>query len=107
MSDIKQLLIENKEREHNTANLHASVNGLIAAVQEDMRHSAETRSMLSAYRFAMSRLRAANGCGAATESVMGVIDRQHQNQERMLKDLATGERSYSVYFHVFIDCLQS
>ncbi|RPD75328.1 hypothetical protein L226DRAFT_534890 [Lentinus tigrinus ALCF2SS1-7] len=71
LSDIRRLLIENKEREQNTANLHASVNGLMAAVQEDMRHSAETRNMLT------------------TESVIGVIDRQHQDQERLLKVLAT------------------
>ncbi|TFK89087.1 hypothetical protein K466DRAFT_661831 [Polyporus arcularius HHB13444] len=71
LSDIRRLLVEGQARDQNTANLHASVNGLIAAVQDDMRHSAETRSMLT------------------TESVIGVIDRQHQDQERMLKALAT------------------
>ncbi|KAI0705100.1 hypothetical protein C8T65DRAFT_830644 [Cerioporus squamosus] len=71
LSDIRRLLMENQERDQNAANLHASVNGLIAAVQDDMRHSAETRNILT------------------TESVMGVIDRQHQDQERLLKALAT------------------
>ncbi|TBU39607.1 hypothetical protein BD309DRAFT_993638 [Dichomitus squalens] len=54
------------------ANLCTSVNGLLAAVQEDLKHNAEARDMLT------------------TESVIGMIDRQRQDQERMLKALATG-----------------
>ncbi len=94
LSDIRRLLVENQARDQNTANLHASVNGLIAAVQDDMRHSAETRSMLSTYRFT-TFVHHTHEWSAATESVIGVIDRQHQDQERMLKALATGRRSSS------------
>ncbi|KAI8993883.1 hypothetical protein BD414DRAFT_534966 [Trametes punicea] len=71
LSDMRLFLEQHKEREENTATLQASVNGLIAAVQEDLRRNAEARNMLT------------------TESVIGMIDRQRQDQERMLKALAT------------------
>ncbi len=48
--DVKRLLVQNKEREQNAADLHASVNGLLAAVQEDLRKNAEARHMLSTYQ---------------------------------------------------------
>ncbi|KAI1795657.1 hypothetical protein LXA43DRAFT_881482 [Ganoderma leucocontextum] len=71
LSDIRLLLVQNQEREQNAAGLHQSVNGLLAAVQEDLRKNAEARHLLT------------------TESVIGMIDRQRQDQERMLKALAT------------------
>ncbi|CCL99099.1 uncharacterized protein FIBRA_01113 [Fibroporia radiculosa] len=71
LADIRQLLIQNRDREENSATLHASVNGLIAAVQEDLRKNAEARNMLT------------------TESVVGLIDRQRLDHERMLRTLGT------------------
>ncbi|KAI0369683.1 hypothetical protein BV20DRAFT_346272 [Pilatotrama ljubarskyi] len=71
LSDIRTFLVQHKERQEDTAALHTSVNGLIAAVQEDLRRNAEARNILT------------------TESVIGMIDRQRQDQERMLKALAT------------------
>lgn len=47
LSDIRRLLVHNKEREKNAADLHASVNGLVAAVQEDLRRNAEARNLMS------------------------------------------------------------
>ncbi|PCH43387.1 hypothetical protein WOLCODRAFT_164398 [Wolfiporia cocos MD-104 SS10] len=71
LSDIRRLLVENKGRDEQVTRLHASVNGLIAAVQEDLRRNAEARNMLT------------------TESVVGLIDRQRQDHERMLRSLGT------------------
>ncbi|KAI0665931.1 hypothetical protein C8Q78DRAFT_1198711 [Trametes maxima] len=71
LSDIRRFLVQHKEREENTTVLHNSVNGLMAAVQEDLRRNAEARNLLT------------------TESVIGMIDRQRADQERMLKALAT------------------
>ncbi|PCH39179.1 hypothetical protein WOLCODRAFT_167840 [Wolfiporia cocos MD-104 SS10] len=47
LSDIRRLLVENKGRDEQVTSLHASVNGLIAAVQEDLRRNAEARNMLT------------------------------------------------------------
>ncbi|KAI0655891.1 hypothetical protein C8Q70DRAFT_402359 [Cubamyces menziesii] len=71
LSDIRRFLAQSTEREDSTAVLHTSVNGLVAAVQEDLRRNAEARNLLT------------------TESVVGMIDRQRQDQERMLRALAT------------------
>ncbi|KAI0645933.1 hypothetical protein C8Q79DRAFT_725229 [Trametes meyenii] len=71
LSDIRRFLVQHKEREESTTVLHNSVNGLMAAVQEDLRRNAEARNLLT------------------TESVTGMIDRQRADQERMLKALAT------------------
>lgn len=49
LADVRKLLTETKGREENSVALHASVNGLIAAVQEDLRKNAEARNVLSAY----------------------------------------------------------
>ncbi|KAH9942484.1 uncharacterized protein BXZ73DRAFT_74735 [Epithele typhae] len=70
LSDVRKLLVQNMEREQSNVELHASMGGLIAAVQEDMRRNAETRNSLT------------------TESVIGLIDRQRQDQERLLKAVA-------------------
>jgi len=49
LSDIRRLLVENKARDDDSNALQASVNGLIAAVQEDLRRNAEARNMLSTF----------------------------------------------------------
>ncbi|EMD37330.1 hypothetical protein CERSUDRAFT_94339 [Gelatoporia subvermispora B] len=71
LSEIRVFLAESRAREDNSASLQASVNGLIAAVQEDLRRNAEARNMLT------------------TESIAGLIDRQRYDHERMLKTLAS------------------
>ncbi|OSD07108.1 hypothetical protein PYCCODRAFT_796250 [Trametes coccinea BRFM310] len=71
LSEIRRFLAQHSEREQSAANLSASVNGLVAAVQEDLQRNAEARNVLT------------------TESVTGLIDRQRQDQERLLKSLAT------------------
>ncbi|KAL4252806.1 hypothetical protein ABKN59_005406 [Abortiporus biennis] len=70
LSDIRRLLVDNKERENDTAVLQASVNGLIAAVQEDLRRNSESRNMLT------------------TESIVGLIERHRNDQERLLRSVA-------------------
>lgn len=47
LSDIRRFLVQSTEREESTAVLHTSVNGLVAAVQEDLRRNAEARNLLS------------------------------------------------------------
>ena len=47
LSDIRRFLAQSTEREDSTAVLHTSVNGLVAAVQEDLRRNAEARNLLS------------------------------------------------------------
>ncbi|KAK7676865.1 hypothetical protein QCA50_020201 [Cerrena zonata] len=69
LSDIRRFLIKNQDREESTAVLQASVNGLVAAVQEDLRRNAEARNQFT------------------TESIVGLIERQRQDQERMLRSL--------------------
>ena len=49
LSDVRSLLATSKEREGNTLALEASVNGLIAAVHDDLRRNAESRNTLSMY----------------------------------------------------------
>ncbi|KAL6310398.1 hypothetical protein BKA93DRAFT_755888 [Sparassis latifolia] len=71
LADLRSLLAEAKGREDDSATLHASVNGLIAAVQEEMRRNAEARDVLT------------------TESVVGLINRQRQDHERMLRILGS------------------
>lgn len=71
LTHIRKLLVEIKGREDNSVVLHASVNGLIAAVQEDLKQNAEARNTLT------------------TESLVGLIDRQRQDHERMLRALGT------------------
>ncbi|THH02060.1 hypothetical protein EW026_g703 [Hermanssonia centrifuga] len=70
LSDIRQLLVENKGHDESTSMLHTSVQGLMTAVQENMRTSTESQQ------------------GFTSESIVGIIDRQRQDQERMLKSLA-------------------
>ncbi|KZT69559.1 hypothetical protein DAEQUDRAFT_811327 [Daedalea quercina L-15889] len=71
LADVRKLLVETRGKDESSAALHAAVNGLIASVQEDLKKNAEARNMLT------------------TESVVGLIDRQRQDQERMLRSLGT------------------
>ncbi|KAH9951555.1 hypothetical protein B0H21DRAFT_880399 [Amylocystis lapponica] len=70
LGEVRRLLAETKSRDDNSVALHTSVNGLLGAVQEDLRRNADTRNVLT------------------TESVAGLIDQQRQDHERMLRDLA-------------------
>lgn len=91
LSDIRRLLVQHQERDEHTATLHTSVNGLVAAVQEDMRRNAEARNQISKLAVVcLYRYKGAHKGRAATESVTGMIDRQRMDQERMLKSMATG-----------------
>ena len=47
LADIRQLLAENKGRDENMAALHSSVNGLVAAVQDNLQQGAELRTVFS------------------------------------------------------------
>ena len=47
LADVRQLLLDAKGQEEGSAALHVAVNGLIAAVQEDLRKNAEARNTLS------------------------------------------------------------
>lgn len=47
LADIRRLLVENRGREEDTAMLQSSVNGLMAAVQEDLKRNAEARNAIS------------------------------------------------------------
>ncbi|KAL7281445.1 hypothetical protein ACG7TL_004758 [Trametes sanguinea] len=46
LSEIRRFLAQHSEREQSAANLSASVNGLVAAVQEDLQRNAEARNVL-------------------------------------------------------------
>ena len=48
LADVHRMLLENKEREDGTAMLHDSVNGLMAAVQEELRRN-EAQGTLSEF----------------------------------------------------------
>lgn len=47
LSDVRQLLLESKGRDDSVVALHDSVNGLVVAVQEDLRQTAEVRNTFS------------------------------------------------------------
>ncbi|KAH8107754.1 hypothetical protein BXZ70DRAFT_9418 [Cristinia sonorae] len=71
LSEIRHLLVASRNREGNTLALEASVNGLVAAVQEDLRRGAESRNAMT------------------TESIVGLIERHRQDQERLLRNVAS------------------
>ncbi|TFY54283.1 hypothetical protein EVG20_g9765, partial [Dentipellis fragilis] len=70
MGDLRRFLVDSEARGRDTAKLQTTVDGLIAAMNEDMRKNAEMRNAYT------------------TESVIGFIDRQRQDQERMLRAIA-------------------
>ena len=47
VSGLQRLLAESKKRDRDNVNLHSSIDGLIAAMNEDMRKNAEMRSAYS------------------------------------------------------------
>ncbi|KAI9442320.1 hypothetical protein H4582DRAFT_1809208 [Lactarius indigo] len=70
LQSVQKLLAENQRRDRDSAHLLTTMNGLAAALNEDMRKNAEMRNAYT------------------TESVLGVIERQRRDQERMLRALA-------------------
>ncbi|KAI0040032.1 hypothetical protein FA95DRAFT_1566759 [Auriscalpium vulgare] len=68
---LNKLLAEGEVRNRDSAALQSTLDGLAAALNDDMRKNAEMRSTYT------------------TESVFGLIDRQRQDQERMLRTLAS------------------
>lgn len=91
LSDIRQLLVENKDREDNVAALHGSVNVLMAAVQDDLRQGAEIRNGLSTSLGSFRGLRHANLHLPDHEAIVNMIAHQRQDQENMLRALAHGK----------------
>ncbi|KAI0066144.1 hypothetical protein BV25DRAFT_1506415 [Artomyces pyxidatus] len=71
LSALQKLLADGETRDRNSATLYGTIDGLVAAINEDMRKNSEMRNAYT------------------TESVIGFIDRQRQDQERMLRTLAT------------------
>ena len=47
LADIRQLLVENKNRDQHIEVLQAAVNGLVDVVHEDVRQNAEARDAMS------------------------------------------------------------
>lgn len=70
LSEVRQLLVENKGSDEKLATLQASVDHLMTALHESIQ-AVETRN-----RF-------------PTDTVVAIIERQRQDQEHMLKTLAT------------------
>ncbi|KAH9961253.1 hypothetical protein BC827DRAFT_334411 [Russula dissimulans] len=70
LQGMRRLADDSKRRDRDSAHLLGMMNGLVAALNEDMRKNAEMRNAYT------------------TESVLGVIERQRQDQERMLRSLA-------------------
>ncbi|KAI0317198.1 hypothetical protein OF83DRAFT_1172193 [Amylostereum chailletii] len=71
LGNLRSLLVQNEMRERQSAGLQATVQGLTAALHEGMQKNAEMRNAYT------------------TESVIGFIDQQRQDQERQLKTLAS------------------
>ncbi|KAH9036925.1 hypothetical protein EDB84DRAFT_1268899 [Lactarius hengduanensis] len=70
LQSVQKLIADNQRRDRDSAHLLTTMNGLAAALNEDMRKNAEMRNAYT------------------TESVLGVIERQRRDQERMLRALA-------------------
>ncbi|KAH9012141.1 hypothetical protein EDB84DRAFT_1537123 [Lactarius hengduanensis] len=70
LRSVQKLIADNLRRDRDSAHLLTTMNGLAAALNEDMRKNAEMRNAYT------------------TESVLGVIERQRRDQERMLRTLA-------------------
>ena len=92
LQGVRKLITDNQRRDRDSAHLLTTMNGLAAALSEDMRKNAEMRNAYSTSRPYIC------GCKPdryilATESVLGAIERQRRDQERMLRALASGESS--------------
>ncbi|KAH9176544.1 hypothetical protein EDB89DRAFT_2226630 [Lactarius sanguifluus] len=70
LQSVQKLIADNQRRDRDSTHLLTTMNGLAAALNEDMRKNAEMRNAYT------------------TESVLGVIERQRRDQERMLRALA-------------------
>lgn len=70
LQSVRKLIADNQRRDRDSTHLLTTMNGLAAALNEDMRKNAEMRNAYT------------------TESVMGAIERQRRDQERMLRALA-------------------
>lgn len=91
LGDVRHLLLENKERAEGDARLGENVQGLMTAIQEDMaRRGAEAQTALSEQRSSKRTSGHSLLDFLAAEHVVGLIDQQRQDQERMLRSLATG-----------------
>ncbi|KAJ3533009.1 hypothetical protein NM688_g7344 [Phlebia brevispora] len=71
LSDVRRLLIESKDRGDGASMLHESVNGMMAAMQDELRRNAESQNAFT------------------TESIAAMIGHQRQDQEQMLRTLAS------------------
>ncbi|KAH9176537.1 hypothetical protein EDB89DRAFT_74278 [Lactarius sanguifluus] len=70
LQSVQKLIADNLRRDRDSAHLLTTMNDLAAALDEDMKNA----EMRNAYK-----------------SVLGVIERQRRDQERMLRALANGE----------------
>lgn len=90
-SDVKKLLDEQAARATETASLDASIKALAAIVREDIRRSSEVHGGLSAFScFKTVLVTGLMRISPALESIVGMVDRQRQDQERMLRTVAEG-----------------
>ncbi|KAF8265235.1 hypothetical protein EI94DRAFT_1804674 [Lactarius quietus] len=71
LQNVRKLIADNQRRDRDSTHLLSTMNGLAAALNEDMRKNAEMRNAYT------------------TESVLGAIERQRRDQERMLRALAS------------------
>jgi hypothetical protein len=90
LQGIRRLAEDSKRRDRDSAHLASTMNGLVAALNEDMRKNAEMRNAYSKPNVICAHTVSDHSI-PATESVLGVIERQRQDQERMLRTLANGK----------------
>lgn len=91
LQGVRKLIADNQRRDRDSAHLLTTMNGLTAALNEDMRKNAEMRNAYSKYINIIFAVVSLIRYILATESVLGVIERQRRDQERMLRALANGE----------------
>ena len=94
LQGVRRLAEDSKRRDRDSAHLVSTMNGLVAALNEDMRKNAEMRNAYSKAKLSFpgfDTVMSDHSVLSATESVLGVIERQRQDQERMLRTLAHGK----------------
>jgi len=92
LQGIRKLAEDSKRRNRDSTHLVSTMHGLVAALNEDMRKNAEMRNAYSKTKNVICVIyEVSNESIPATESVLGVIERQRQDQERMLRTLANGK----------------
>lgn len=100
LQGVQRLAEDSKRRDRDSAHLVGTMNGLVAALNEDMRKNAEMRNAYSKPKLSFPKFDTASDHSIpATESVLGVIERQRQDQERMLRTLANG-RSFPAFLYL-------